>query len=483
MRVSGNFFSSLGVLLARGRTFAVEDEVAHSPVAVLSYDWWTRQFGRDNAVIGHSLYIKDVPFTIIGVAAPGFAGLEQGATDLWVPFQDRPELRPWGRASGAGGLYDSPKWWFLMTMGRLAPGVTQQQALARANPVFQRAAYTGLGQPKPNEELPKLFFTSAKGLVGANQTYDLPLKVLMAMVLLVLAIACANVSLLLVARNAARQREFSLRMALGGSRVNLFEQLLTESLLLVAAGTGLGWLFANSATHALAAWSQITVSLAPDRTVLLFTLAVSFTAALVFGLAPLRSVLRVPIGLALKTSAATANRYRRKIRGRQIVVALQMSLCLVLLIAAGLLVRTLQNLETINLGLNTHGLLVFGVSPLQRVHSDSEANRFYLGLLTRLRSLPGVDAVTLMSNRLGSGWSNNTGASVDGHAPSAKTPSRPCAGILWVRTISGPSARPCCSDVISTMPIPKPLPRPRSSTRLSPANTWMAALPWVIRWG
>ncbi|HUE04842.1 MAG TPA: ABC transporter permease [Bryobacteraceae bacterium] len=414
--VSGNFFSALGVLPARGRTFTVEDEVAHSPLAILSYAWWTRQFGRDPSVIGQPLYIKDVPFTIVGVASPGFIGLDQEATDLWVPFQDSPELRPWGRARGKSGLYNSPDWWFLMMMGRLAPGVTEQQALARATPTFQTAAYATLGPPRPKEELPKLFFTTAKGVAGVRENYDLPLKVLMAMVLLVLAIACANVSLLLVARNAARQREFSLRMALGGSRVNLFRQLLTESLVLVTAGAGLGWLFANWATRALAAWSQMTVSLAPDRSVLLFTLGVSLTAALIFGLAPLRGVLRVPIGLALKTSAATAHRDRRKIRGSQVVVALQMSLCLVLLVAAGLLVRTLRNLETVNLGMNARGLMVFGISPLQRVHSDSEANRFYLGLLTRLRTLPGVEAVTLMGNRIGSGWSNNTGASVDGHA-------------------------------------------------------------------
>jgi len=419
--VSGDFFTMLGVLPSRGRTFHIEDEAAHSPVAVLSYAWWTRQFGRDNSVIGQPLFIKDVPFTIIGVASPAFIGLDQDPTDVWIPLQDRAELRPWGRAPGAKGayasLYTSPNWWFLMMMGRLAPGVTEQQALARAMPTFQNAAYAALGQPKAKEELPKLFFSSAKGIAGAGDSYNTPLKVLMGMVLLVLAIACANVSLLLVARNAARQREFSLRMALGGSRGDLFKQLLTESLVLVIAGAGLGWLFANWATRALAAWSQMTVSLAPDAAVLLFTLAVSLTAALIFGLAPLRSVLLIPIGLALKTSAATAHRDRARNRGSQAVVALQMSLCLVLLVAAGLLVRTLRNLESISLGMNTRGLLVFGVNPLQRVHSDSETNRFFLGLLTKLRSLPGVESATLMGNRIGSGWSNNTGASVDGQPP------------------------------------------------------------------
>lgn len=417
LMVSGNFFTGLGVQALRGHTFNLADEASHAPVAVLSYAWWTSRFGRDSSVIGQTLYVKDVPFTVVGVTAPGFAGVDQDTADLWIPFQDRPELLPWGRAPGGQDLYHSPNWWFLMMMGRLAPGVTGRQALARATPAFQNAAYADLRKPDPKEEPPKLVLVSAKGLAGARENYELPLDVLMGMVLLVLAIACANVSLLLVARNAARQREFSLRMALGGGRGNLFQQLIAESLLLVVTGAGLGWLFAIWSTRALSAWSGMNVNMTPDRAVLLFTLGVSLAASLIFGLAPLRGAMRVPIGLALKTSAATADRDRRKIRGSQVVVALQMSLCLVLLVTAGLLVRTLRNLENVNLGMNTHGLLVFGISPLQKVRSDSEANRFYQGLLTRLRSVTGVEGVTLMGNRIGSGWSNNTNALVDGHSP------------------------------------------------------------------
>jgi predicted permease len=430
--VSGNFFSCLGVRMARGRSFGPEDETAHSPVAVISYGWWTQRFGRDSSVIGQALYIKDVPFTIIGVTGPDFIGLErQQATDIWIPFQDNADLRPWGRSRASRGLYDSPNWWFLMMMARLAPNVSEQEALARANAVMQAVAYADR-KPDPKEELAKLSFTPAKGVEGAREDYDLPIKVLMAMVLLVLAIACANVSLLLVARNSARQREFSLRMALGGSRTDLFGQLLTESLLLVSSGAALGWLFAKWATKALSAWSYFDVSLAPDRSVLFFTLAVSAVAGLVFGLAPLRGAARVPIGLALKTSASTANRDRRRIRGSQIVIALQMSLCVVLLVTAGLLVRTLQNLESVNLGMKTDGLLVFGISPLQRVHSDSEANRFYQGLIARLRGVPGLQSVTVMSNRIGSGWSNNTSAIVDGKAALGDKP----APMRW--NVAGP---------------------------------------------
>jgi predicted permease len=412
--VSGEFFPGLGVHAARGRVLTMDDETSRAPVTVLSYDWWTKRFARNPSVIGQPLYVKDVPFTIVGVAAPDFVGVDQGPTDLWIPFLDSPALRPWGQSDG---LYNSPQWWFLMMIGRLAPGVSERQALARLNPVLARTAHAGQDQPDQKEELPKLVFKPAQGISGAREAYDTPLKVLMAMVLLVLAIACANVSLLLVARNAARQREFAMRMALGGSRAQLFRQLLTESLLLVAAGAGLGWLFSLWATRALSAWSGLEVNLSPDRAVLLFTLAASLVAALIFGVAPLGSVLRSPIGLVLKTSAATAHRDRRKLRSSQAVVALQMSLCLVLLVSAGLLVRTLRNLETLNLGMRTSGLLVFGVSPLQRVHSDAESIRFFQGLLARLRVLPGVESVTLMQNRIGSGWSNNTGANVDGEEP------------------------------------------------------------------
>lgn len=182
------------------------------------------------------------------------------------------------------------------------------------------------------------------------------------------------------------------------------------------AGAALGWLFAIGATQALSRWSELDLNLAPDRTVLLFAFAISATAALVFGLAPLRSVLRVPIGITLKTSAATAHQDRSRMWGRKMIIALQVSLCLMLLIGAGLLVRTLRNLENVNLGIRTSGLLIFGVTP-QQIQSSEDSVRFYESFLNRLRTLPGVESITLMGNRIGSGWSNNTGAFVDGKNP------------------------------------------------------------------
>jgi len=421
--VSGNFFSGLGVQMARGRGFTLEEETGHAAVAVLSYDFWTRRFARDPSVIGQTMYVKGVPITIIGVSAQGFTGLQRGAgdTDFWIPLQDRVELNAWGDADDLGKtFYGQPTWWCLLLTARLAPGVSPHQAVSRLQPQFQNAAYIGVEHPKPGEEKPQLSLTQARGLDAYADDYQRPLRLLMSLVGLVLLIACANVALLLVARNQARQREFSLRLAIGAGRMHLFRQLLTESLLLVVAGGILAWMLAVPATRALASWSQLETSLQPDRSVMLFALTVVALAALVFGLAPLRSALSVPAGLALKSSGAAAAQDKHKSRLGRVVVAAQMAMCVVLLVAAGLLLRSLRNLENVPLGMRTQGLLVFGINP-QGVHSNQEAIHFYQTLLTRLRALPGVESATVVENRPGAGWSNNTDAIVDGANPQAST--------------------------------------------------------------
>ena len=424
--VSGNFFSGLGVTPARGRLLTLEDEREHTQVAVLSYDYWNRRFARNPSVIGQTLYIKGVPFTVTGIAAPDFRGVEPWRpTDVWIPLQNRPDLTAWGVSAQDGpALYGSPNWWCLMMIGRLAPGVSQQQAIAQLTPIFQRAAYEGVGTRNPKECSPQLYFSSARGIQSMREKLKNPLFVLMAMVGIVLVIACANVAVILLARNAARQRELSLRMALGSGRARLFRQLLTESLLLVAGGAALGWLFAVWVSDALAAWSELVPNVAPDRRVLLFALAVSAVATLIFGLIPLRSAMRVPIGLALK-AASGASQGIGKLRGARTAVALQMSLCMVLLVVAGLLVRTLRNLESVNLGLRASGLLVFGVAPPQTARTDAQLIRFYQTLTDRLRSLSGVESATLMQNRIGSGSRYRANLFVDGAPPAENGEDQP----------------------------------------------------------
>ena len=420
--VSGNFFSGLGVVPARGRMLTPEDESQHTQVAVLSYNCWTRRFARNPSALGQTLYIKGIPFTIVGVAAHDFFGVERGgSTDLWIPLQTMPELKPWGASpQDKAALYGSPDWWFFMMIGRLAPGVSEKQALAQLQPVYERVAYLGTAGRRADEQPPRIYFTPARGIAGLRESVDTPLRALMVAVGLVLVIACSNVAMLLVARNSARQREFSLRSALGAGRVRLFRQLLTESLLLVAAGGAAGWLLAVWASEALARWAGFDVNLAPDRAVLFFTLAISFVAALVFGFAPLRSVSRVPPWVALRTSGTSASQDRAGFRAGQIVVTMQMALCLALLVGAGLAVRTLLNLENANLGLRAQGLLVFGITPPQSLHNDPEVIRFYQGLMDRLRILPSVESATFVQIRPGTGGSKNTIAFVDGVQPHEK---------------------------------------------------------------
>jgi predicted permease len=416
--VSGNYFSGLGVAFARGRGFTLGDETSHASLAVLSYSYWTVRFGRSPSAIGQTIYVKGVPFTIIGVTGQGFFGVEPGlSTDLWIPLQNRPELNAWGEPPSPDSLlYGSPKWWCMRLIGRLQPRVTTPQALAILDPAFQRSAVLGLGTIDPKTPKPTLALARTEGIQSVRDDYGEPIKILMAMVALVLVIACTNVAMLLVARNSARQREFSMRLALGAGPGRLLRQLLAESLLLVAGGAALGWIFADAASRALAAWSSLEVPFTLDAHVLAFTLAISLACAVVFGLAPLRSALQVSAGPGLKTSNAAAQRNKKTSWTGKLVVASQMALCVILLVGAGLLVRSLRNYETLPLGLRADESLVFGTTPLS-AHSDEERAHFYQRLLDRLRVVPGVESATLTANRLGSGWSNNGIFAIDGAEP------------------------------------------------------------------
>jgi len=418
--VSGNFFSGLSAGIALGRDFSLADEEDHSPVTVISYDYWTRRFSRDKAVLGETLFVRNVPFSIVGIAARGFRGVEAGSsTDFWIPLQNRAELNAWGNPADINSLYGTPRWWCLPLIARLKPHVSPQQAGMALQSTFGEAAKIGVGTIDPKLWKPLLKFDPAKGIQGYNQQFREPVRILMGLVLLVLLIACTNVALLIMARNEARRREFSLRMAIGAERAHLFRQLLTESSLLVIAGAGLGWAFAVFATRALADWSGIETGLDPDRNVLFFTLAISVISALVFSGAPLWVALRIPVSGVLRATATNITQDRRRALGGRILMASQVAICLLLLIAAGLLIRTLRNYETQDLGMRVDGLLVFGITP-QRAQSAQATLAFYRTLLDRIHALPGVESATVMENRIGSGWSNNNDDMVDGVSLAAR---------------------------------------------------------------
>jgi len=425
--VSGNFFSGLQVQPILGRGFTLKDESTHAPIAVLNYEWWKSRFGGDKDILGRTIYVKGVPFAIVGIAPPGFNGVDpvHPAMDFWIPLQDRSELNAWGTPSTDHTLYGSPNWLALLMLGRLRPGVSPRQALAQLTPTFQNAL-ANTSPVDPHEQKPQLVLSGVRGVENLRDDYEHPLRFLMSMVVFVLLIACANTVMLLLARNATRLPEFCLRQALGANKRALFLQMLRESVLLVAAGAALGWIFAGAATQALTVWSGVDIVIEPEKLVLLFTAGVSAVVAIAFGLAPMGLITRLPLNLALRSTGGVAGTRQDRWLGRKLVMALQISLCMVLLCVAGLLYRTLRNLESRDLGMRTDGLLVFGIGPQSNIHTDADAVRFHTVLLNRMRALPGVDSATVMEVRIGSGGSDNDGALVDEHDP---TPDRPFAGV------------------------------------------------------
>jgi len=414
--VSGNFFSGLGVRMAAGRGFTEADEQNHTQTAVLSYPYWTRRFDRNLDVIGETLYVNGVPMTIVGVAAPHFYGVEPGglSTSVWVPLQTRPELNAWGMPATDNTLYGSPNWWVMMLIARLRPEVTEAQALAAMDPLFRRAALETVGKDVKGQQPPlKLTMVAARGLGLGDESYQEPLHVLMGMVALVLLIACVNLSMLMAARNAAREREFAMRLALGAGRWPLFRQLLAESALLVGGGALFGWFFAVQATKLLGIWALLQVSLEPDGRVLLFTLAVSVAAAVAFGLAPLRAAANAPVTVALKSGGTQTTENRSRALTGKALIAGQMALCVALLCGAALLVRTLRNYQDVNLGFRADQVLAFEAPPVG-VTENAGKLAFYRELTEQVSRLPGVESVTLAGNRPGSEWSDNDSLVLDG---------------------------------------------------------------------
>jgi len=411
--VSGNFFSGLTAQIVRGRGLTIQDEKDHTQVVVISDWYWNRRFDRSPAVLGSTLYVKGVAFTIVGITAPRFNG-PGGATisDFWIPIQVRPELNAWGIPAEFNTLYGTPKWWCLMLIARLRAGVAPTRAQIALQSTFFEAAKIGVGNIDSKQWKPLLDFNPAKGLHGGQQYRD-QVRILMELVLLVLLIACTNVALMLIARNEARQREFSVKMAIGAGKQHVLRQLLTESSLLVLAGAALGWVFAIFATQALASWAQIESGLDPDRNVLLFTLCTSLLVALAFGLAPMWIALRAPISGVLKSTSGGMGQSRERALGGRVLMSSQVAICLLLLVAAGLLLRTLRRYQTEDLGMRADRLLVFGVTP-QRARTAQQTYAFYRDVVDRIRVLPGVEGVTVMENRLGSGWSDNNDVVLDG---------------------------------------------------------------------
>ncbi|MGH9447089.1 MAG: ABC transporter permease, partial [Terriglobia bacterium] len=404
--VSGTFFSTFGVRPILGRALTLDDDrTGASPAAVISYGYWERRFGGDHGIVGRAITVNGVPFTIVGVSPPGFYGVQPGrAVEIWLPLHSEPQVEPlWGPLLETRG-----SWWALI-MGRLKPGVSEQEASADLEVILQQSIAPDVKPGANPETIPHLGVESAsKGLSDLRSEFSKPLYILMVIVGLVLLIACSNVANLLLARAASRQKEIAVRLALGGGRARLARQLLTESVLLAALGGAVGLLLAFWVTNLLVTFmasgrEPLSLNVAPDLRVLGFTAAATMLTGLLFGLSPALRSTRINLTPALKESpgellAGTGR--RRSWRLDKVLVVTQVSLSILLLIGAVQFVRTLANLENVNLGFNESHLLLFGIDPTQDGYKGQRVADFYQELARRLGALPGVRSVGLSENTL-----------------------------------------------------------------------------------
>ena len=407
--VSGSYFRLLGVHAIAGRAIEPADDVNPNghPVAVISHGYWKRRFGLEPSVVGRTIHLSGTPFTIIGVAPREFFGLEVGrAPDIWVPLVMQPTVMP--AAENWLGEHMSRTFW-LTLVGRVKPEYTLQQAesmlagLDVLDPLMTKPARPG-EQPQAIPEQLSLS-PAATGISNLRQQFSQPLLILMAVVSLVLLIACANVANLVLARSASRLPEFSMRLALGAGRWRLVRQLLVENVILATLGGLVGFLLARWATALLVTFmssgrTPIVLSLEPDARILAFTALVSVLTGVVCGLVPALRASRVDVVSGIKGQARGSIGGGHWLRPGKILVVSQVALCLLLLFGAGLFVRSLQALEGQDGGFARDQVLVVRIEPRgsdQRgVEGASQRlDRTYRDLLQRVSSIPGVRAASL----------------------------------------------------------------------------------------
>ena len=404
--VSGSFFLTFGVHAALGRVFdASDDQPGSHAVAVLNYAYWQRAFGGSPAAIGRTIRLNNALFTIVGVADPGFTRLTPGkSVDLWIPIaQGSVSGQPWFTTSDANNFW-------LVVVGRLQPGVPRSQAQSMLDTLFVNATTHDAKPVWIAEDQPHLTLMPAQeGLAGIRDMFGKPLLLLMATVGLVLLVACANVAGLTLARAAAREREMAVRLAVGAARRRILRQLLTESLLLsflgAAFGVVLAWFGASGVEAFLSASSGMPIELDVhlDWHVLLFGVGAAILTGIAFGLAPAFRGARTGVTAQLKgtttTSAAGRGRGRRFGLGSGLVV-LQVAISMVVLTGAGLLLRTLDKLRSVDPGFDTRNLLLFTIDPELAGYKDAQLVDLYGSVQKKLAALPGVSHVSYSSMAL-----------------------------------------------------------------------------------
>jgi len=425
--VSGNYFPVLGVGAALGRVFTAQDDLIQGghPIAVLSYGYWKTRFAADPSVIGRKIVVNDYPLTIVGVSRQGFDGVEPGySPQLRVPMMMKHQLtdRFYNLNNRRGR--------FAQVFGRLKPRVTLEQAKAGLQPLFHQILQMEVqdkdfarATEHTRQQFLKMWMDvlpAAKGRSELREQFSNPLLALTAIVALVLLIACSNVANLLIARATARQKDIAIRLALGAGRRRLILQLLEESVLLSGMGGILGVGLAIAIDRALIGFLPqgvlpLTVSATPDRRVLGFTLLISVLTGLLFGLAPAIQSTRPQLAGTLKDQAGSVVG-SAGVGLRKALVVAQVSLSLMLLVAAGLFIQSLKNLQGIHPGFETRNLLSFAVNPTLNGYKPERSLQFYRQLTERLGRTPGISAVTLAVIPLLDGNEWDSSVTVEGYA-------------------------------------------------------------------
>ena len=399
--VTGNYFAVLGVKAARGRTFLPEEDNAPgaNPVAVVSHRFWTNRFNSDPDLVGKTMFLNGQSFTIIGIAPEEFTGsMVMFNVDMWVPMMMQAQLIP-----------THPDWLknrrvdWLNLLGRLRPGVSMAQAEADLNVIDRQVA----------QAHPEIIHAAGVRYLTVSHTTGIYIPImrrniaivssfLMALIGLVLLIACANVMNFLLARGATRQKELAIRLSLGAGRRRLIRQLLTDSFLLAALGGIVGLLVTLGLTRLMSAYRPpvpppltFEPNIQVDARVLVFTLLLSLATGIIFGLVPALRASRPDLVMSLKEEASLNSRRLRRFNLRNTIVIAQVAISLVLLVCAALLVRSMQKMQGVDPGFNTENAFLMNVDLDLQGYTKPRGREFYRQLTERIKALPGVQAVSM----------------------------------------------------------------------------------------
>ena len=434
---------------------------ADGTVAVISEAFWARRFGRDRSILGQTIRINQVPVTIVGVNPPSFTGFTAGREpDVFLPVTAQLALLPGD--PGDVPMIDDPSFWWALSMARVPEGVDETQ-LQRAMNAAMGDQVRPLLEARPGSSRPHVWLApGGRGVDDLRDEFSRPLIVLTAFVGLVLLIACANLANLLLARAVSRQREVSLRLALGAGSFRIARQMLTEGLVLASLGGGVGLLLGfwlrNGIPYLLGtSWEPVPLEADFSPRVLALSAALTLGTGVLFSLAPMWQAARVRVAAALKDGGRSTGGRSRRVAKRSLVVV-QVALSVVLLIGAGLFLRTLWNLRTADLGFQPERLVLFTIDPPRNRYSGRARTELFAKIEEGVARLPGVQAVTLTTEALVANSSNSTRATPTGRA------SRGQADRTWVNAVGW--------DFFRTMEIPILFTAVASGRRIAPARHW-----------